>query len=232
MYSAGGTMIKTDIGAYLESSCYLEDLAATRSVWAEPLVVGTAGIFIFMTYLTVPALVAVRSGNGLPARSSLDGERERAFLLRLLGGTDEESWQGGIKNQRVQQHTVLLYRRHAKFSGMRPEYLSFMGSVIALAPLEARKSLRTPLCDRDRRRYWRYMTHAVSLLGAQIGSEAEARDRCLRFVRAHAAPSSEGSRLLESLRLLHPDYVERALPSLLGRARPVAEALMAGTYVA
>jgi hypothetical protein len=222
-------MMAAGIDLYLESPCYRDDLTTTRSVWAEPTITGTAGMFIFMTYLAVPALVAVRSGSGLPARSYLDGQRERAFLLRLLGGTEQDAWRGGIKNQRVRRQAVLLYRRHAGFSGMRPEYLSFMGAVIALAPLEARKSMQAPVADRDRLSYWRYMTHAVSLLGAEIGSETEARSECLHFIRAYAAPSDEAGRLLLSLNLLHPGYVERALPLLFGRARPVAEALMTGT---
>ena len=43
---------------------------------------------------------------------------------------------------------------------MVPEYLSFMGSVIALAPLEVSTALHASPHDCDRAQYWRYMTQA------------------------------------------------------------------------
>ncbi|MGH3407905.1 MAG: hypothetical protein ACRDRJ_36190 [Streptosporangiaceae bacterium] len=108
---------------------------------------------------------------------------------------------------------------------MRPEYLDFIGAVITMAPLEARPELRSPGCDQPRRGYWRYMTCAVSLLGADIGDEPAARGRCQRFIDAHAAPSGEGERLYESLYAHHPRYVERAVSLLPPPARAIVDDL-------
>jgi hypothetical protein len=109
---------------------------------------------------------------------------------------------------------------------MRPEYLDFIGTVIALAPLEVRTELQASGYGQRRRRYWRYMSHATSLLGADIGDESTARDRCRSFIDAYAAPSAEGGRLYESLQARHPWYVERAALMLPGPAQATVGDLM------
>jgi hypothetical protein len=120
----------------------------------------------------------------------------------------------------------MLGRNHARFSGMQPEYLDFIGTVIALAPLEVRTELQAPAYGQRRRRYWRYMSHATSLLSADIGDESTAQDRCRDFIDAYAAPSGEGSRLYASLQARHPWYVERAASMLPARAQAIVSDLM------
>lgn len=210
-----------DVESYVMSPSYSRDVDVTRRIWSEPAMAGTAGIYIFLLYLSLPVLLDVRSGSGMPARSALDGERERAFLMNVTGCTEDDSWRGGIRNHRVRRQASLLGRHHAGFSGMRPEYLDFIGTVIALAPLEVRKELRAPTYSQQRRNYWRYMSHATSLCRADIGDEPTARDRCQYFIDAFAAPSREGSRLYGSLQARHPWYVERASPLLPARAQAI-----------
>jgi hypothetical protein len=215
----------TDLESYVASPGYPYDLAATRRIWSEPAVAGISGIYIFLLYLSVPVLLDVRSGRGSPARSALDGERERAFLMNITGCTEHDSWGGGIRNRRVQRQASLLGRCHAGFSGMKREYLDFIGAVVTLAPLEVRAELRTPVDAGLRCGYWRYMSHAISLLNADIGDEPSAWDRCRDFVDAYGAPSSEGRRLYASLQSRHPWYVDRAVPILPGRAQSVVSTL-------
>jgi len=215
-----------NIESYVGSPGYSCDLDVTRRMWSGPAMAGTAGVYIFLLYLSLPVLLDVRSGSGLPARSALDGERERAFLMNITGCTEHDCWRGGIRNHRVRRQASLLGCHHARFSGMQPEYLDFIGTVITLAPLEVRTELQAPSYGQRRRSYWRYMSHATSLLSADIGDESSARDRCRGFIDAYAAPSGEGSRLYESLQARHPWYVERAAPMLPARARAIVSDLM------
>jgi hypothetical protein len=210
-----------DTGRYVESSIYSGDLAATRAVWSDPVSAGIAGASIFLIYLSLPELLDVRSGNGLPARSALDGERERAFLLNLTGCAQDDRWADGIRNRRVWRQVSLLGRRHLGFGGMRPGYLDFIAMVISTAPFAVRAELRAPAWAPRRSGYWRYMSHAMSLLSANIGDAATARDRCLDFLETRAAPSEEGRRLYLSLAARHPWYVDKASSALPDRARAV-----------
>ena len=219
-------MNSTDTYRYVESPDYDTDLLATDFVWTGPLVLETAGAFVFLTYLSLPVLVAVRSSRGVPARSALDGEQERIFLLRLLDLTGQGAWQGGIRNTRVQHMAAKLKQRHADFDGMRPEYINFIGAIIALGPLRVRQCAGQHVDRQDRVKYWRYMTHTLSLLGADVGTEQAAQAGCASFIAAHAAPSADGSLLFESLIQHHPRFVERALPALFSRSRSTVGALM------
>src|SRR6266496_5451246 len=44
----GDLMTPTDIEPYLGSPGYPRDLAITRRVWSDPMVTGTAGVFVFL----------------------------------------------------------------------------------------------------------------------------------------------------------------------------------------
>jgi hypothetical protein len=216
----------TDAYCYIESPDYDTDLFATHLVWTRPLVLETAGTFVFLTYLSLPDLVAVRSSRGVPARSTLDGELERTFLLRLINLTKQSEWQGGIRNTRIRHMAEKLKQRHANFDGMRPEYINFIGAIIALSPLRVLQYGQQHVDGQDRAGYWRYMTHALSLLGADVGAEDAAQAGCASFIEAHAAPSADGSMLFESLAQHHPRFVERAVPALFSRSRSTVAALM------
>jgi hypothetical protein len=223
--SVSGHSVLGGIDSYVMSPGYSRDLAATRRVWSQPAVAGTAGAYIFLLYLCLPVLLEVRSASGMPARSALDGERERAFLMNITGCTEDDYWYGGIRNCQVRRQAGLLGRRHAGFSGMRPDFLDFIGVVTTLAPLEVQAEQQSPVQGRCRRSYWRYMSYATSLLSADIGDESTARDRCRSFVDAYAAPSGEGGRLYASLRSHHPRYVEQATSMLPGRAQELVNDL-------
>ena len=218
-------VLAIDVSGYLQSPEYEADLAAAGRVWGRPLVLETAGVFVFLTYLTLPALLDVRSVTGSAARSALDGERERAFLLYLLGFTDDVSWRDGIRNPRVRQRMTSLYAHHSRFPGMQPEYLDFIAAAMSLAPLRVWAAAEATPRDGDRSGYWRYMRHAVSLLGAGIVDEQATQDRCAAFIEMHAAPSPEGRRLLKSLAQHHPRYVELAIPILFKPSQSTVHAL-------
>lgn len=210
-----------DTESYIGSSFYSRDLAATRVVWSDTATVGIAGALIFLTYLSLPVLLKVRSSSGMPARSALDGKRERAFLMNITGCTQNDLWNGGIRNRRVWRQAGRLGRRHLGFDEMQPCYLDFIGTVITAAPLAVRAELRVPSWEQRREGYWRYMGHAMSLLSADIGDEITARSRCLSFIDDQAASSEEGSRLYALLRAHHPWYVEQATPVLPERIQAV-----------
>jgi hypothetical protein len=210
------------VRSYCGSASYALDVAATRSVWLRQSVLPAAGTFVFLAYLTVPELLTVRPGHGGLARSALDGYRERAFLLRLLGLTAEPRWSGGIKNAKVQRHTALLAQRHSGFPGMKQEYMNYVAGTIALSPLAICAQFGEPVPGGDRSRYWRYIRHGMSLLGVSMRSEQAVMKDCRAFAGARAGPSVEGRRLLESLTRHHPSYVEMAKPALF---EPIRTAL-------
>lgn len=214
-------LVPMDIQSYIATPDYAHDLSATQLVWSQPIITATAGAYVFLLYLAVPALLRVRSGNGLPARSALDGERERLFLMNMTGCITNDEWSGGIQNPRVQRAAYLLGVHHLQFRGMQPNYLNFIGTAVALAPLEVRTAFQIRVDAALRHKYWRYMSRAMSLLSADIGDEPSARDRCLAFIEAHAAPSDEGSRLYASLHSCHPRYTEEAILLLPTQAQRV-----------
>ena len=204
---------------YAGSPACARDLAVTARVWGGSPVLQVAGVFVFLTYLTLPVLVAVRSRTGGTARSTLDGERERSFLCRLVGISGEAGWRGGIANPRVRRMATALLSRHRRFPGMRPEYLRFVATLVALAPLRVRDRFGLPVPDRSA--YWRYMAQALALVGGCAATEAAGTALVAEFVAVHCGPSVEGTRLHASLREHHPRYVTLAGPVLFGPSRGV-----------
>jgi hypothetical protein len=212
-----------DIRRYIESQTYVDDLAATRTAWGEPPIPEIAGVFVFLTYLSLPSLVAVRSGRGATARSTLDGRREYLFLRRMLGVDDQASWHGGIANPRVRRLAGTVHEHHRRFAGMKTAYLDFLAATLTLAPLRVRRCLGAPLGEGDRGRYWRYMGHAMSLVGGGGLSERVAEERCRQFVEARAGVSADGERLYSALLMRHPRYVQLAGPVLYAASRRVVQ---------
>jgi hypothetical protein len=212
--------------SYVDSRDYSRDLDAVRIVWSLPTVPETAGTLVFLTYLTLPALLAVRPPSGALARSVLDGQRERRFLLRALGLDPDPRWRGGIGNARTHQVVGSLSRYHGRFAGMRQEYLDFIAAVIALAPLRVRARLGADPPAGDRAGYWRYVSGLFSLFGTDLPGEEATEASCDSFVREHAGRSAEGGALLASLNQHHPAYVRLALPSLFDSSRLVAASFL------
>jgi hypothetical protein len=224
---AGGGVLCAEPDGYAASATYERDLDAARSAWSESAVLGTAGAFVFLTHLSLPNLVSVRSSSGAAARSILDGERERSFLCRLVGLDDSPRWRDGIRNGAVRRLAIGLGERHSRFVGMKREYHNFIGAIIALAPLRARRTQNNPLAEEDRSAYWRYMSHAMALVGAEFGPEPVATEQCRLFVDAHADASIDGLHLFNSLYHHHPKHVHAAVPALFDTSRAALQALMA-----
>jgi hypothetical protein len=217
----------TRLDDYPTSRCYLADLDAVGQVW-DPGTVRTAGVFVFLTYLSLPTLLAVRSRAGSMARSFLDGTREKAFLQRILGTDVSPPWRGGIGNRRVMLLAKDLGERHRLFPGMRQEYLDLMAAVIAMAPVRVHDAGARPIESAVRRRYWRYMTLALGAVGASLPAPARADRRCRAFTARHGRCTSEGARLLDSLRHRHPEHLAAAIPALHERTRAVVHELSEG----
>jgi hypothetical protein len=221
-------MSSRGLSSYVGSANYCRDLDAVHVVWSPPTVLETAGTFVFLTYLTLPVLLAVRSARDSLARSVLDGERERRFLLRILGLDDDVAWRGGVENVRTRRAVESMSRYHQGFTGMRQEYLDFIAALIALSPLRVRERLASDPAADDRARYWRYISYALSMFGTQLGSEPVARGRCEAFTRAYARGSADGLELFVSLNEHHPRYVRLATPVLFDASGHAVRSLLQG----
>lgn len=213
-----------NLSSYVGSTAYPDDLAAVRLIWSLPAVLGTAGAFVFLTYLALPVLLGVRSPDGTLARSVLDGERERRFLLRVLGLDDDPGWRGGLQNPRTQRVVRAMNDYHQRMPGMRQEYLDLMAAVITLSPLRVGQAANPSAAERGR--YWRYMSFAMSPFGVRLPHERAAHRFCDEFVSAHSRRSADGLRLMLSLHQHHPKYVELAVPALFDASRHVVCALL------
>ena len=214
------------LSCYLDSPDYAHDLEAVRLIWSLPTVLETAGTLVFLTYLTLPNLLSVRPPGGGFARSVLDGQRERRFLMRVLGLDASAVWRGGIKNARTRQAISAMSQHHSRFAGMRQEYLNLIAAVIAISPLRVREQLGSLPADDECARYWRYMSYALSLFGTSLDSEGTADGFIEAFTRVHAQPSADGRRLIKSLGRHHPRYIRLAMPSLCEASRLVAGLLL------
>jgi hypothetical protein len=223
--NAGGCAVAD--GPDVGSDRYERDLEAARCAWSDPAVLGAAGAFVFLTYLTLPPLVAVRSASGAPARSFLDGQRERVTLCRLVGLDDAPPWSGGIRNDNVRRLAAELGDRHRRFAGMRSEYLDVMATVIAMAPLRVRPVLALTAAV-DRTAYWRYMREVMALIGAELPTEEVAVAACQSFVDTHAGRCESGRELFTALNERHPDHVAVAVRALFERSRGALDLLASG----
>jgi hypothetical protein len=208
-------------GRYLRSADYAADLAATRATWSGHAIPETAGAFVFLTYLTLPALTAVRAATGprWTARSVLDGQAERLFLLRLIGLTSDPAWGEGFKNARVRRMAGTMADRHLGFPGMRHEYLDLIASLLALAPLRVRDHLGHETGETQRARYWRYITTAMALMHGRLSAEREASQTSECLVGQLSGLATDGAEPIRSFAARHPAYVQMAIPVLFGPSR-------------
>src|SRR4051812_19914624 len=90
---------------YLRSDSVIEGLAAARAIWSAPHVFRLSGLFIYMSEMAIPALMAIErrhsqrfeSVQGFQATLQTTGE----FLKVIVGLSEEEQFVGGILNPRV-----------------------------------------------------------------------------------------------------------------------------------
>jgi hypothetical protein len=212
-----------DLGMYLRSPDYERHAAAARQVWGDPDTMKTAGVAVFLAYLSVPTLNAVRSGRGRPARSILEGNRERAFLMRLLGlDLSNGGCSEGIKDAGTRRQCEALRRQHMAFSGMTLEYLSFMAIIIASAPLCVAEVYSTPHGAALQDEYWEYMRTAMALVGGHLGQRDDDLRRVDDYLARHCGLTPMTARSILALRARHPVHFARCLPTLNHSARRVA----------
>jgi hypothetical protein len=212
---------------YLTSPLYLQDMQATQTIWTQPGMVGRAGMFLFLSYITIPLLIHVQPAHRMARSATLQPgllrEQEKRFLQRMLGISEQEQWAGGIANPRIRRLISDLRRRHLRFSGMHQSYITFFAELIALAP--ARISTRTSPADLTRTGYWRYMTHACTLLGVCLHSEEVTARHCQDFIDRHTRPTDEGQKMFAILAARYPTYIQQVVPDLFPATRLAAQRL-------
>lgn len=199
------------LSSYIQSPYYEEDLSSTIQLWRIPHFGSEAGMFILITYATIPNLLEVFSGSTNPSiateRFHSSEKREKMFLSRLIGIRDEEKWSGGIKNPLVQEMARNLWRDHSNYSGMTAEYMHFIGSIIALSILRRYACQNIWISPEVKIRYWRYISQAMSIMDIQLGSESEENAICIDFSMRWSGSSKNGRRILHTLSLNYPtDY--------------------------
>lgn len=202
--------IPSEFIRYIESSLYKNDLLATSELWQPPKVLGTAGIFIFFSYISIPNLIVVQSTSSetrsVTMKLGLEGEREKRFLQGIIGvGTQ------GIKDEKVQKSIIELGKHHRQFMGMKNEYMDYISSIIALSVLQVYASKSISISPESRASYWRYIGYAVSLLGTELKSELEAQSFCEDFISQYTQISENGKSMLKPLEEIYGEYI---LPSV------------------
>ena len=216
--------------AYLEGSTYQQDLRATHHLWSGSETLGTAGVFMFLSYLTIPLLTAVQPvaspSRIVSMKLGLESEREKRFLLRLLGLSQESGWGGGIRNVRVRDMAGQLARNHLRFVGMEQGFMTYFAGIIALSALRVHAIRGSYVQDVILAGYWSYMQHALSLLGVTLTTTAEVERDCERFIGKYSYADTVGRLLLETLVEVYPQYVDNALPVLFSQTRVVVTAML------
>lgn len=215
--------------AYLSSPDYDADIAATASVWSGTGVLETAGTFVLLTYFTIPCLLAVQPAGAGSIRTAIDGHRERTFLEGLvgLGVTGVPS---GIARADVRAGLERLRTRHAGYAGMRAEYMDFVGALLAIAPLRTRALLGEPAEESAVRRYLRYMTHAMALLGIGLTDVSSLGRTAERFTVSSSGRSPLGDDLLRHYRERHRAYFGATFDALFPATREIVVSALADAH--
>jgi hypothetical protein len=215
---------------YIESPGYQQDLLAVRRIWGEPECLGIAGMFIFLSYITLPILTIVQPARG-PARMStmkigLENGREKSFLQRMLGLSTESVWQGGIRCPVVRDMILSLHQGHLQLVGMRPEYMDYLSGIVSLSVLRVHAVQGNYIDISTRLSYWRYMQYACSLLGTNLDEELATQERCQEFIYKHTQLSLDGKILFSALQETYSSYVEKSLPVLFQKTFFIIQKLM------
>jgi hypothetical protein len=212
---------------YVRSRDYERGIAATRLIWGDSETIKTAGSYIFLTYLTIPALTNVRSRDAAIARSARDGLRERRFLIELLGLGHPGSH--GIRSAQVRELAHHVSTNHSLLPDNTVEYMSFMSGVTALAPLLTREQFGLSTSDVDATHYWTYMQHAMGLLGGQIGTVQDEESRVAAFINRHCHGEHSASPMVASFWHRHPYHSRQSLRLMHNLTRDAVEASMKGS---
>lgn len=202
---------------YLESGNYLPHITAARIVWSLPELLEVGGLAVLLTYLSIPTLVGVQPQRH---RGPLDGIREKAFMMRLVG-LDGSRPGGGIADPNVRAECRLLLRGHATYTGMTQEYIDFVAATIALAPKWYADTYGCAERSADWVGHWAYMTHAMRLFDCELGTCDEEVDRVERFATSHCRISAETIPMIGRLRERHNDHFHKSLPMLIAPVRSV-----------
>jgi hypothetical protein len=171
-----------------------QEFACAKQVWADHRILGTSGVAIFLTYLSVPHFTLVPWHAPERAKGTL--AVEQLFIMRLLGLSNESAWYGGIDNPMVSQMVRDTARRHRKYAGMENIYLDVMAEVIALAPLRIRTMMTIPVTSEMRVSYWKYMRRAMAIFGCSLPDEDAAETHSAQYTALHARRSERGAQLL------------------------------------
>ena len=220
---------------YIESPGYQQDLLTVRRIWGEPEVLGIAGMFIFLSYITLPILTIVQPARG-PSRMStmkigLGNGREKNFLQRMLGLSSESGWQGGIRCPIVRDMILSLHQGHLQLVGMQPEYMDYLSGIISLSILRVHAAQGNHINISTKASYWHYMQYACSLLGTNLDEELATQEQCQAFIDKYTQQSLDGKILLSSLQETYPSYVEKSLPVLFPKTFFTIQKLMENTNV-
>jgi hypothetical protein len=175
-------------------------------------------MFLLLSYIAIPLLIRVQPGNGV-ARSAilqpgLLREQEKRFLQRMPGLSEEVQWTGGIANPRIRRLISGLRQRHLRFTGMRQAYIIVFAELIALAPARICACTGTLLDESARTGYWRYMTHACTLLGVSLPDEEVACLHCQDFIERYTHPTDAGQQMFAILAERYLTHIQQVMPAL------------------
>lgn len=203
-----------------EDGCprYDEDLASAALVWGTPGVLRRAGLGVFLTYLTIPELLAV-GGPRSPSDQRLPVVTgpEHRFLRTVMGLADTEPAPRGVRDLGTAAWLGSLAARHRALAGMRQEYLDVMAGLLGLLPLRAARP-----DDATATHYWHYLKLAMELVGARVGSPEESAASCDAFVARHTQPSPQTGPAVLALFAAHPTGIQEAFDVVHPRTREAA----------
>ena len=211
------------VDAYVKSPRYTGDLHAARTVWEPREVLGGAGLFIFVTYATLPVLATVGStperGEALMLRGMLGMRREKAMLAYLLDTADRGELAGALANPAVRRMLIALGRQHKGLRGMNSAYMDLFAGVIAIAPLRTRAGVAQELNDETYGAYWHYMQQSFAILGAKLGDRNEVADAREEFIARNTGTVPQATEYIARLSVAYPRHMINCRLALFPRTR-------------
>ena len=212
---------------YVTTPVYSADLAATRRIWSVPDVLATAGVFVFLTYLAVPDLLA----------SAPAGRSPVPVHAGRHAGTGPSSC--GLSAWTRIRCGAAVFTTRAPGNSPRCS-----PGVTTISNTCARSSwISFPLSSHLPRSGYTitFLTRSARVIGPDTGGICPRPCRCSEplcgpkqrkasgarnSLTEHSRSSAEGQLLFRSLNERHPRYVRLALPTLFGASRPAVESFM------